>query len=570
MVVPVDVGGSIAKGLQVNQLRQQLEAHKAAVQEKNAMRSLYSERFGGLDPQTGITWNTGRQQAVTNAGRPLYTDAASGERYSEKSMTTQLPDGSWVNFPTVDRTGRILPEGEAFRMVQQAGMRDPQTGRQLETFGTMDDAVSSAQSRSAGLTGQTRPMMSDDEFVGRAMAIDPQAGISWQQYYSQKSAAELERDKAEAPLVVAALEGVQDQAGYDRARLFLSQRGVDVSDVPPEYSRGTVNMVLQGARYLGDIKPQEGPKAPEGFRWTAAGGLEPIPGYVEGKATLAEATRSPRDTPSAGEGGPFGGTALDAQAMNILLAPNANTSSPAYIAAYNHLAQPRVSFDPQTGRQITTRPDMSAYRQPVGRGGEGGGGEFSFGLGGGQAAPQPAPGGGVPVQQSAAQGPGAGVTTENVTPPRLSIAEAQAVGSLQGVSRELASVEGLFFPNGQYDRDVAISAGDYGIVRGVPFTQGRTARQSMRRAIEVILRTRTGAAAPDSEVDSYMEQFFPSPADTDEQAKAKFQAAKNFVNDTYQMFGGTRDLPSLTQPQQQGTQPAQGGRTPPPPGFVPF
>ncbi len=257
-VTQVDVGGSIVKGLQINQMRQQIEAHKQAQEQASELRSLATLKYGGYDPKSGITWDTGRQHTRTTAGRPVYTDAETGERYSEKSMTAPHPamPGKWLNFPTVDDRGRVLSEGDALSMAQQAGFRDPITGRPLSTFDSMEEATEAARARSAGLRAVTEPSVSDDEFVGRAMAISPQAGMDWFKFFQSQDAATLERQKAEAPIWAALLSGVQDQQGYDRVRQTAHARGLDTSDMPPEFNQGNVNYMLQAAKVLADIKPQ--------------------------------------------------------------------------------------------------------------------------------------------------------------------------------------------------------------------------------------------------------------------------------------------------------------------------
>lgn len=63
-----------------------------------------------------------------------------------------------------------------------------------------------------------------------------------------------------------------------------------------------------------------------------------------------------------GGGGPFGGTAMDAQVANLLL--RGDPSSDDYLAAYNIAAQPKVQSGPD-GSSITIKPDMSAYRLPT-------------------------------------------------------------------------------------------------------------------------------------------------------------------------------------------------------------
>lgn len=63
-----------------------------------------------------------------------------------------------------------------------------------------------------------------------------------------------------------------------------------------------------------------------------------------------------------GEGGPFGGTSMDAQTTNILLTGDPNSAE--YLAAYNIAAQPKVQAGPD-GSSVTITPDMSAFRVPA-------------------------------------------------------------------------------------------------------------------------------------------------------------------------------------------------------------
>jgi hypothetical protein len=73
-----------------------------------------------------------------------------------------------------------------------------------------------------------------------------------------------------------------------------------------------------------------------------------------------------------GEAGPFSGTGMDQQAMNILLQPDKfDPSTPTYAAAYAHMSRPRTTMDAE-GRVVTVQPmDMSMFPKPmVGRGGQ--------------------------------------------------------------------------------------------------------------------------------------------------------------------------------------------------------
>ena len=68
-----------------------------------------------------------------------------------------------------------------------------------------------------------------------------------------------------------------------------------------------------------------------------------------------------------------------------------------------------------------------------------------------------------------------------------------------------------------------LSASEFRIRLGSPnLGEKRTAISALRRALEILLRLRTGAAAPQSEVDSYMKMYAPSIFDTKRNVKIKF------------------------------------------------
>lgn len=72
----------------------------------------------------------------------------------------------------------------------------------------------------------------------------------------------------------------------------------------PRYLQGQRGALDRIDPYTGDltnIRQPERENAPSGFRWRADGsGVEPIPGYVEGRATVAASTRAPRRGRSGG------------------------------------------------------------------------------------------------------------------------------------------------------------------------------------------------------------------------------------------------------------------------------
>jgi len=104
--------------------------------------------------------NTGRK---TKAGRPLWKDPRTGEEYSERTVTIPLvtnPDGSpargtkWVNVPSVFEGGQIMDDEQfLMKFYRENQYKDPLTGKKLDIFDNLDNAVKSAEQRSEGLLG---------------------------------------------------------------------------------------------------------------------------------------------------------------------------------------------------------------------------------------------------------------------------------------------------------------------------------------------------------------------------------------------------------------------------------
>lgn len=142
-----------------------------------------------------------------------------------------------------------------------------------------------------------------------------------------------------------------------------------------------------------------------------------------------------------------------------------------------------------------------------------------------------------PGQQPSAQ-PGVGPTVR-----RKPVAPATA-GALQSAKQGLADVldarrtlfsgvgeDGAFTDETDLNRaDVATGA------FGVPGSQGRAAEISTRRAIEVILRARSGAAVPPDEVDNYMTLYGVSLFDDVDTAKRKSVALEEFFKQTMDLM----------------------------------
>ena len=90
----------------------------------------------------------------TSAGRQLYNDPEGG-MYSEKTVTVETEYG-WVNVPSVDAKGGIIPEDKLVDMVNALGPIDPLTGRELKTYKDAESAVKDAEARTEALSNEVK------------------------------------------------------------------------------------------------------------------------------------------------------------------------------------------------------------------------------------------------------------------------------------------------------------------------------------------------------------------------------------------------------------------------------
>lgn len=94
---------------------------------------------------------------------------------------------------------------------------------------------------------------------------------------------------------------------------------------------------------------------------------------------------------------------------------------------------------------------------------------------------------------------------------------------------ELKGVRNLIFPNGKFDRAVAIGA-----QWNIPSTKTQLVRNRMSRAIQAKMRLDTGATAPQTEIDQYMSDYLPGGFDTPIAAEDKIKSLEDvFTNYTF-------------------------------------
>jgi hypothetical protein len=128
---------------------------------------------------------------TTAKGRPVWVDGATGEKYSERSVTFPVEEGGkevWYTFPTVAEDGTQYGEDTIREHVQTNGPIDWMTGEALPNFESQEEAVNYAKERSESLLSNTKQyskggevtqmdkMMEEGGLATDGMDIDPISG----------------------------------------------------------------------------------------------------------------------------------------------------------------------------------------------------------------------------------------------------------------------------------------------------------------------------------------------------------------------------------------------------------
>ena len=118
------------------------------IQELNALvKDFIKSAEGGAVPKVK-PFLTGREVGTTSEGRPLIQNTQ-GSQSSELSITTEDPrtPGNYINIPSI-YYGKVLSDDQALGLIMDSGYRDPMTGRAINSYPSVEEAVSAAQSRS--------------------------------------------------------------------------------------------------------------------------------------------------------------------------------------------------------------------------------------------------------------------------------------------------------------------------------------------------------------------------------------------------------------------------------------
>jgi len=115
---------------------------------KNAPEGYVVPTSGAETTTTSSTTAPIDTGVMTRYGRKRWQDPITGEYYSEKTKTFQTPDGRWINVPSVDENGQIIPDQVLEDRINKENFMDPVTGEELPLFRSLELAEGAAGLRS--------------------------------------------------------------------------------------------------------------------------------------------------------------------------------------------------------------------------------------------------------------------------------------------------------------------------------------------------------------------------------------------------------------------------------------
>ena len=479
-----------------------------AQQAENRDQAREDEQMQRLQDRTDKRDYTNRQELASFLGGP---SQAPIQMPQQPIQTT--PEGTVQREPLAPLQ-QVQARGEAPLAVSQGiaqrAALDPNAPDYAERIAQINN----------GVMGQTMPGQAPQPVPQQMMSRPAPSGAGAPQQ-SDAMTMYLRAVSSQNPMISRLAPGYLAQANREDARAGRVNPTVEINGPqgPGTYERrpdGTLAFI--GGR----MPPQEGAETFLGPPQTVMQNGQPVLVQMGNRGTVRPMQGyGPRNE------GQFGGTSMDAQSLNILLAPGADPSSPTYAAAFNQAYGPRTVTQAD-GTVVTIQPQPPAgIRAPV--------------VSSQSPAVQPqvaAPTSQQPVQPQASAGavapevtqtPGATVTRLAGTTGTLS--EAQSRANMFGN----AMTEGhRILQDIQIPSNATLAAW-----RNAPETLVNMALNSndqqyfnaLRQFAAGVLRKETGAAFSNSELMDVQSRFFPMPFDgqiaRQQKARARQQAIES-------------------------------------------
>ncbi|MBP7482195.1 MAG: hypothetical protein KA788_06655, partial [Lacunisphaera sp.] len=195
----------------------------------------------------------------TDEGRPIVKNP-DGSVSTERSVTVEI-DGKWVNIPSMFG-GKEVSEEEAVNIMQQNGMVDPETGRTMPTFNSLEEAETAARARSENDLGRYGNLAGDTpDLTLPEVVVTPNDSPDWMRpdleppasvptvplQFTDKAGNPIQRHSAPVPLANQP-GGPVDPGFFDNAR----QTGPNTYEIGKAPTMGdnlqeAVNHFMQGA-----------------------------------------------------------------------------------------------------------------------------------------------------------------------------------------------------------------------------------------------------------------------------------------------------------------------------------
>jgi len=496
-------GATLARagsGLLAGLLAQQAESRDQAREDEQMQR---------LQDRTDKRDYTNRQELASFLGGPSQAPIQMPQPQPQQQPIQTAPEGAVLREP-LGPLPQVQPRGEAPLAVSQGiaqrAALDPNAPDYAERIAQINN----------GVMGQTMP--------GQAPQPVPRSAQTGAGAPPQSDAMTmyLRAVSSQNPMISRLAPGYLAQANREDARAGRVNPTVEINGPqgPGTYERrqdGTLAFI--GGR----MPPQEGAETFTGAPQTVMQNGQPVLVQMGNRGTVRPMQGyGPRNE------GQFGGTSMDAQALNILLAPNADPSSPTYAAAFNQAYGPRTVTQAD-GTVVTIQPQPPAgIRAPVVNSQP-------------QAVAQPqaaAPALQQPVQPQASAGavapevtqtPGATVTRLAGTTGTLTESQSRSNMFGNAMSEGHRILQEIQIPNNA--TLVAWRNAPETLVNMALNQNDQQYFNALRQFAAGVLRKETGAAFSNSELMDVQSRFFPMPGDSlinrQQKARARQQAIES-------------------------------------------
>lgn len=128
------------------------------------------------------------------------------------------------------------------------------------------------------------------------------------------------------------------------------------------------------------------------------------------------------------------------------------------------------------------------------------------------------------------------IASKGLTPQKqLNQTDAGRLAGIVGARDEVENLKNIIFKGGDVAKgDIQLDFFDFTSMGmgGLPNTKGRIYETSFRDAIDSVVRARTGAGAPESEMKNLLSQFMPTVFDKDDGKRDKVRRLEAFLNNT--------------------------------------